>query len=595
MARGLDPPPPLSDQLLRQVGWTRRLARSLLGDESAAEDTLQETWEAAARKPPETDRPVEPWLRRTIRNRLLNRAREQRRRTTREEKTIPGAAPDSPEELLARLEIHKKLVEAVARLPEPYRQTVLLRYFQELNSADIAARLHVPAATVRGRLKTAVDLLREELDRGPGGRRAWVGVMLVLAGPGGVVGTERLVGMAKVAAHGSAKTLALAIGALTIGALALRGFVSSDEPAPPAARLAAQASPPTPPSPKRRVERPVTSAPPPVDPPPTAPPPVASVVPPPASSPAAPALASLYSISGRVHLAGNPLPPPAIDMSADPFCAAQPKTEDDAVVVNKDGMLANAVVTISRGLPAGPPPATPVVIEQRGCRYQPRVVVAQAGQEVEFRNSDQTVHAVHSWSGNRWQRGGSGFTGSQAQGTPPLRTKVTSAGETIQMKCDRHPWMTAVVFTTDNPYFAITDREGRYAIQGLRAGTYTVQAQHEAVPWRYSEVTVGPGVAAEEVDFVLGNVPRGGPDGCRLARRYDGPVVSACRDGGIKQAKSVMKRLQKQGKEQGLKHECDDCHKDEAAGNWTLHPNAYVKFDQLLRVARDRRDPRKAP
>src|SRR4051812_30511604 len=241
MVRGVDPPSPLFEQLLREVGKTRQLARSLLGDESAADDAIHETWASASRQvPPETP---EPWLRRALRNRLLNQAREERRRSAREEKSLPGAAPASPEELLARLEMHRKLVEAVARLAEPYRQAVLLRYFEELTSAEIGARLGIPAATVRGRLRTAVELLREDLDRAPGGRRAWLGVVALVAGQGGRVGTEAV---ATVATRSSMLVVKLLV-VLTIGGAGTTALVTR-APRNAPARTAAATPLPLPPA-----------------------------------------------------------------------------------------------------------------------------------------------------------------------------------------------------------------------------------------------------------------------------------------------------------------------------------------------------------
>ena len=69
-------------------------------------------------------------------------------------------------------------------LAEPYRQTLVLRYFEELSGAEIARRLHVPAGTVRWRLKVALDELRRQLDERHGGRReVWTAALLPLAGP----------------------------------------------------------------------------------------------------------------------------------------------------------------------------------------------------------------------------------------------------------------------------------------------------------------------------------------------------------------------------------------------------------------------------
>ena len=71
-------------------------------------------------------------------------------------------------------------------------------------------------------------------------------------------------------------------------------------------------------------------------------------------------------------------------------------------------------------------------------------------------------------------------------------------------------------------------------------------------------------------------------DKCTIATKGDSPVAAACKDGGIKKAKAKMKEMQKSGKANGVKFECDDCHKDESAGNWTLNKDAEDKFKKLL-------------
>src|SRR5262245_6513506 len=177
MGRSLEHTLSLSHELVGSSTWTRRLARSLLGDESAADDAAQEAWLSVQRSPPAAGRPLGPWIRAVVRNRLLNRARQDRRRGVRERRAegeLEPAGADSPEDLLARLEIHKVLVDSVGRLGEPYRQTVLLRYFEGLSSAEIAARENIPAGTVRSRLHTAMGELRESLEQRYGSSRAWM-------------------------------------------------------------------------------------------------------------------------------------------------------------------------------------------------------------------------------------------------------------------------------------------------------------------------------------------------------------------------------------------------------------------------------------
>ena len=76
---------------------------------------------------------------------------------------------------------------------------------------------------------------------------------------------------------------------------------------------------------------------------------------------------------------------------------------------------------------------------------------------------------------------------------------------------------------------------------------------------------------------------RADDNACTIAiKGEENAVTKACKEGGIKKAKSVMKAMQKKGKDKGLKFECDDCHKDEAAGNWSLNKDAEEKFKKLL-------------
>jgi RNA polymerase sigma-70 factor (ECF subfamily) len=133
------------------------------------------------RRPPDTSRPIRPWLATVVRNAAFNRSREGARRLERETRTEARQALETAEELLARFEVHKILVETVGALVEPYRQTVVLAYFDGLSSREIGERQNLPAGTVRGRLKTALELLREALDERLGGHGAWVASIATLA------------------------------------------------------------------------------------------------------------------------------------------------------------------------------------------------------------------------------------------------------------------------------------------------------------------------------------------------------------------------------------------------------------------------------
>jgi RNA polymerase sigma factor (sigma-70 family) len=209
-------PPPLRD-LLGQVAWTRRLARSLIG--SDADDVVQDTWLAAMRRPPDTSQPVRPWLATVVRNQASNRLRESARRRDRETRVETRQSPQTSEDLLARMEVHKILVESVGALAEPYRQTVLLAYFEGLSSSEIGDRQNVPPSTVRGRLSTALELLREALDGRLGERAAWLASVADLArgtspGPSALESTSSAT--TAVARPGSVGALATVLGVVAV-------------------------------------------------------------------------------------------------------------------------------------------------------------------------------------------------------------------------------------------------------------------------------------------------------------------------------------------------------------------------------------------
>ncbi len=166
-------------QLLAHAAWARRLARALVapGD---ADDLCQEVWVKALERPTATRQP-RAWLATVLRRLGHNRFRSADRRRARERAAAPADPLPTPEQSLGRLEIQRLLADRVEALEEPFRQTLLLRYFDGRSAAEIARRLAVPAGTIRWRLSSALDRLRAALDRGrPEWRRDWA--LLVLPG-----------------------------------------------------------------------------------------------------------------------------------------------------------------------------------------------------------------------------------------------------------------------------------------------------------------------------------------------------------------------------------------------------------------------------
>src|SRR5262249_44915156 len=121
------------------------------------------------------------WLRALVRRRAgkLRRAAERRRR--REQAAALREPLPSADELADRLTMHRELTEAVLALDEPFRSTIVLRYFEPLDVDAIALRTGSPRNTVRSRLQRGLQSLRAVLDQ-RGGRGRWLSAVLVLSG-----------------------------------------------------------------------------------------------------------------------------------------------------------------------------------------------------------------------------------------------------------------------------------------------------------------------------------------------------------------------------------------------------------------------------
>jgi len=163
------------ERLLRHAGWMKRLALRLVTDEAQANDILQETWLAAVRTQPRNPEASKPWLRKVLRNFAFRaRKRDQDRHRRERRAARPEKTSTTPDELVERAELHREIVDMVLDLDEPYRSTILLRFFEGLAPKEIARRHDAPVTTVRARLRNALDQLRRRLDRRYGGdRRAW--------------------------------------------------------------------------------------------------------------------------------------------------------------------------------------------------------------------------------------------------------------------------------------------------------------------------------------------------------------------------------------------------------------------------------------
>jgi plastocyanin len=199
------------------------------------------------------------------------------------------------------------------------------------------------------------------------------------------------------------------------------------------------------------------------------------------------------TITGTVHFTKTPPKPVEIDMAQDPACTLSGVNYSEGTLVNNGG-LANVFVYVKDGLgnKVYAAPTQAVDIDQKGCKYVPHVVGVMVGQAVQFTNSDPTMHNIHmtpTVQGN--QAVDISQAPSSGQGGAKDERRFSQPELMMPVRCNNHPWMQAFINVAPNPFYAVSDGSGKFAIQGLPPGTYTIVADQENLGEKTATVTVG--------------------------------------------------------------------------------------------------------
>lgn len=208
-------------------------------------------------------------------------------------------------------------------------------------------------------------------------------------------------------------------------------------------------------------------------------------------------------ITGTITFTGTPPKMRPIDMSKEPTCASQHATPvmTETVVAGPGSSVENVVVYISAGEQQPATASTQSVrYDQKGCEYLPHIAVLQAGQALEIYNNDQTSHNIHPLAkvNPEWNK-------SQPPGSPPIKASYDKP-EFIAVKCNIHPWMHGYFAVLGTSHFSVTGNDGKFSLNGLPPGKYTVTAWHERFGSQSQEVTVAAS-GSSTANFVFKALP----------------------------------------------------------------------------------------
>jgi plastocyanin len=173
--------------------------------------------------------------------------------------------------------------------------------------------------------------------------------------------------------------------------------------------------------------------------------------------------------------------------------------------------LAGAVLTLRGPLGAEAEPAS-ALMDQQAKQFVPNVLAVRSGTRVAFPNSDNIRHHVYSFSPAKH------FELRLYQGTPSEPVLFDKPGAVV-LGCNIHDWMVGYVYVTDDPWFAVSDAQGRVQLDSLPVGSYAVSLWHPQAPamlpqaagalmldeqpsqQRYALVTQAPAAAAPASSF----------------------------------------------------------------------------------------------
>ena len=200
-----------------------------------------------------------------------------------------------------------------------------------------------------------------------------------------------------------------------------------------------------------------------------------------------PPLPGESTITGSIKYEGTAEKPRVVRMDSDPLCMPEGPQTSEVLLVGPGNGLQNAFVYVKDGLGdrTFQAPKTPVVLDQKGCKYMPHVFGAQVGQPVIILNSDPTLHNVHAVP-----KANAEFNFGQALKGMKTTRLFDKAEVMVPFRCDVHGWMAAYGGVVPHPFFAVSRADGSFEIKGLPAGTYTIEVWHERLGTQTTKVTV---------------------------------------------------------------------------------------------------------
>lgn len=197
------------------------------------------------------------------------------------------------------------------------------------------------------------------------------------------------------------------------------------------------------------------------------------------------AAAQTGSVTGTVTTTAKGVPPVRVTIDQK-VCGNE--LPDEAIVVDGQGRLANAVVTLTGVKRAAP--AEAAVLNEK-CRFAPRVQLISSKTAIRTTSKDPILHTTNA----QLENGRTLF--NVALPVPGINiNKPIAATGPVRLSCNTHPWMRGWMIVTDEAA-AVSVADGRFTIDNVPPGTYELRVWHESLKGAPQKITVAAGKPTE--------------------------------------------------------------------------------------------------
>lgn len=185
-------------------------------------------------------------------------------------------------------------------------------------------------------------------------------------------------------------------------------------------------------------------------------------------------------VRGQFVLKGEVPVPVTLDIERDAEVCGKVGLVDESLIVNKDnrGIRFVAVWLDSKtAVPTHPDfkdLSKPVTLDNKDCRFEPRMAALRTGQKLVLTNSDPLAHNAAVYL-NR----SSPFNEVIASTTPVERIVKNPETLPARVDCSIHAWMKAWLVVTEHPYVAFTDADGKFEMKNVPVGTWRFRLWQE--------------------------------------------------------------------------------------------------------------------